>query len=174
MFYVKMVGSPRQVKNGEKPVKVNLTTGYGHLLTDAESRNPDIMKKYGEGLSKEEANALFDVDTGPGNGSRLGSAWNRDKEVNYTLTQNQFDAVFSLIFNSGSGSFVNSDLWDVMSKNPYNYDSIEKRFLNYNINGKNQKGVADRRLAEWRVYRCAEYRLKNGQLISGSTMCKNS
>lgn len=72
------------------------------------------------------------------------------------LTQNQFDAILSFVFNCGVGAFAKSTLLKKVIQNP-NDTTIADAFLMYNkirINGALQvsKGLTSRRKKEWALY----------------------
>ena len=88
-----------------------LTIGYGHTGNDVEP----LMT-----ISEAEAEKLLiaDLKTAETTISRF---------VKQPLTQNQFDALVSFIFNVGANSFGNSTLLKRINANPYN-PAIEHEF----------------------------------------------
>ena len=73
-----------------------LTIGYGHY-------GPDV--KEGQTITKEEATALLQKDV-----QTAENELNQLLRQNVLLTQNQFDALCSLVFNIGVGNFRKSTL----------------------------------------------------------------
>ena len=73
-----------------------LTIGYGHY-------GPDV--KEGQTITKEEATELLQKDV-----QAAENELNQLLRQNVLLTQNQFDALCSLVFNIGVGNFRKSTL----------------------------------------------------------------
>lgn len=73
-----------------------LTIGYGHY-------GPDV--KEGQTITKEEATKLLQQDV-----QTAENELNQLIKQNVLLTQNQFDALCSLVFNIGVGNFRKSTL----------------------------------------------------------------
>lgn len=73
-----------------------LTIGYGHY-------GPDV--KEGQTITKEEATKLLQQDV-----QTAENELNQLLRQNVLLTQNQFDALCSLVFNIGVGNFRKSTL----------------------------------------------------------------
>lgn len=73
-----------------------LTIGYGHY-------GPDV--KEGQTITKEEATELLQKDV-----QTAENELNQLIKQNVLLTQNQFDALCSLVFNIGVGNFRKSTL----------------------------------------------------------------
>ena len=73
-----------------------LTIGYGHY-------GPDV--KEGQTITKEEATELLQKDV-----QTAENELNQPLRQNVLLTQNQFDALCSLVFNIGVGNFRKSTL----------------------------------------------------------------
>ena len=73
-----------------------LTIGYGHY-------GPDV--KEGQTITKEEATELLQQDV-----QTAENELNQLLRQNVLLTQNQFDALCSLVFNIGVGNFRKSTL----------------------------------------------------------------
>lgn len=81
----------------------SLTVGYGHLIRE----NERFIR-----LSEKEAEALLIQDV------RLAEAIVK-RVVRVQLTQNQFDALVSLVFNIGSGQFGGSTLLAKLNRNDF-------------------------------------------------------
>lgn len=74
--------------------------------------------------------------------------------VKVQLSQSQFDALTSFIYNVGIGAFASSTLLKVINLDPYNYPEIERQFLRWNkSNGKPSKGLLKRRKSEFYLYK---------------------
>lgn len=106
------------------------TIGYGHAF----------RVHPGAEITKEEAEHLLHIDV-------------RDAEacifanVNVPLTQNQFDALVSFIFNLGSGNFESSTL--LKKLNTGDYAGAAEEFSRWiNAGGKQNPGLIKRREAE--------------------------
>ena len=95
------------------------TIGYGHTHT----------AKQGQKITEAQAEALLRKDI----------TWAEEavnKSVVVPLTQNQFDALVSFVFNVGAGAFGSSTLLRLL--NSKDYDGAANQFLRWN----KQKGVA--------------------------------
>lgn len=114
------------------------TVGYGHRIREGEE---DLFK----GLaSQEDAIKLLQLDV-------------RDAEqavnacVQIPLTQNQFDALVSLVFNIGSGNFKKSILRVVINKQ--DRPAISRHWLQWRMaGGKVLAGLERRRKEELRLF----------------------
>jgi len=98
--------------------------GYGHLIEKAPCENIVIPQKFRNGISEEEAERLFADRL-----LKFEKSLYRDIKVN--LYQYEFDALMSLVFNSGP-EFLNTG-----GKN----DGVTK--IKININNKDYSGGAD-------------------------------
>lgn len=94
------------------------TIGYGHTGSDVHA---------GMKITVEEAERLFSMDL-------YVHENNVNKLVKVPLTQGQFDALVSLEFNIGYGSFKSSSILRLV--NEKRYDEACKRFLFENPNAK--------------------------------------
>ena len=94
------------------------TIGYGHTGSDVQ---PNMT------ITKEEAERLFSMDL-------YVHENNVNKLVKVPLTQGQFDALVSLEFNIGYGSFKSSSILRLVNEKRYN--EACKRFLFENPNAK--------------------------------------
>lgn len=76
-----------------------------------------------------------------------------NNSVRVALTQNQFDALVSLIFNIGAGNFRNSTL--LKKLNEGDDDAAAQQFLVWNkANGHVMQGLVNRREAEREQFLC--------------------
>lgn len=71
---------------------------------------------------------------------------------NLNLTQNQFDALISLVYNIGGANFRRSALLRKLKKDP-NSEGVIPRWRRYNINGKKvSKEMSNQRENEIKLY----------------------
>lgn len=114
------------------------TIGYGHTGGT----------KSGDVITETEADRLLSID--------LEEAETEINRLNLPLTQNQFDALVSFVFNVGIGNFRKSTLLKKVSANA-NDPSIRTEFGKWNkvrVNGilKPLRGLTERRAAEADLY----------------------
>lgn len=106
------------------------TIGWGHTRT----------AKPGMTITLPQAEALFEKDT----------AWAQNAvntRVKVPLSQHQFDALVSLVFNIGEGAFAKSTL--LRKLNAKDYEGAAQQFLVWNKQkGKTLKGLVRRRAEE--------------------------
>lgn len=113
-----------------------VTIGYGHTRT----------ARPGQTITEREADELL-----------RGDIVEAERAVNLTagvrpLTQNQFDALVSLVFNIGSGNYEKSTLRAKVIKNPAD-PAIRTEFGRWvNAGGKRLAGLVKRRAAEADLY----------------------
>lgn len=112
------------------------TIGYGHTT----GVHP------GDTCTRDQADAYLQED--------LRTAENTVNAQNLDLTQAQFDALVSLVYNIGSGSFQDSTLLKRLKEDTKAYDMIEREWKKWKYSsGKILKGLVRRRAAEWSLYR---------------------
>lgn len=108
-----------------------VTVGFGHTNTASMKMKP-ITKRDGEALLKQdlrEAEATV------------------ERLVKVDLTQNQFDALISFVFNVGAGALAKSTLLKLLNKG--NYEAVPAQLMRWNkANGKPLAGLTRRRQAE--------------------------
>lgn len=111
------------------------TIGWGHIGPDV---HPGLV------WTQEQADAAFVRDTN----------WAQAAvrcDVAVPLTQNQFDALVSLVFNIGAGNFARSTLLRLLNQG--NYRGAADQFLRWNMdNGHVVPGLENRRAAERRMF----------------------
>lgn len=92
----------------------NLTIGYGHLVTDEDNLT------MGQTISESEAEAFFRSDI-----ARTEGYVNTLPKIS-RITQNQFDAISSFIFNSGPTPVTDkdNDLYKALNKNTFVKEEI--------------------------------------------------
>ncbi len=121
------------------------TIGYGHLIGDGKSLPEGAKYK----LTQKQADLLLKYDIIP-----------REKAVvrlcPVKLTQNEFDALVSFVYNLGAGALQRSTLRQKLNRG----DKIgaAKVLLKYNrAGGKVVNGLVKRRLAEYKLFMSNEY-----------------
>ena len=111
------------------------TIGYGHTGG----------VKEGDTVTEAGADALLQQD--------LKAAENTVNATGLKLSQLQFDALVSLVFNIGSGNFNSSTLLKKLKENTAPGDAIEKWWKAWNKGGgKVLPGLVKRRAAEYTLY----------------------
>lgn len=123
------------------------TIGYGHLIAQSE------WNKYKTGITKSEADKLFDADAAP-----MVAAVR--EAITVKVTQNQFDAMVILTFNIGARAFARSSaamlVNDPNAKTPY--PNLEYAWKSWNKSqGIINKGLVNRRQCEWDMYSKGTY-----------------
>ena len=112
------------------------TIGYGHVILPSDNFSSFITRK--------EAEELLKKDLEP-----------RQKSLNsflkVNISQNQFDALMSLIYNIGVGNFQKSTLLKFV--NDRLFDKVPDQFRRWSyVNGKVSKGLANRREEEIKLW----------------------
>jgi len=108
------------------------TIGYGHLLTATDS--------FPDGISQDQALALLKTD------AQIAVAAIR-KYLTVPLTQAQFDALTSFVYNVGTGAFQKSTLVSLL--NGGSYSSVPTQLTRWNkAGGQVLAGLTRRRRAE--------------------------
>lgn len=124
------------------------TIGYGHLISQFE------WNRFANGISEEEAEELLIKDLLP--------FVRAVSSVPRILTQTEFDACVILAFNIGQENFKNSTVCKMVSNPKYRsntYPSLRAAWMAWNKSqGKINKGVINRRSAEWDMYSRGIYR----------------
>jgi lysozyme len=101
--------------------------------------------KKGDIITKDKAYSLFYLIA-----AKFEKAINENVKV--IINQNQFNALFCLIYNIGITGFKNSTLLKFVNLNP-NDGNIAKQFLRWNkIAGVESKGLTNRRIKESALY----------------------
>lgn len=112
-----------------------LTIGYGHTGTNAQGQE----LQEGDTVSHEQAMRLLYEDV----------LWAEDavNEQRLHLTQNQFDALVSFVFNVGATAFAHSTLLKKLKS--CDFEDAADEFLRWNkAGGKVLRGLTARREAE--------------------------
>lgn len=115
------------------------TIGFGHLI-----KSENEMRKYSKGITKEEALEILRKDV-----EIAETAVNTYVKV--PLTQNQFDALVSFVYNVGSGNFFRSTILKELNRK--NYKKAADELLRWNkAGGKVSKGLSNRREKERKLF----------------------
>ena len=112
-----------------------LTIGYGHTGTNAKGES----LQEGDTVTPEQAKRLLYEDV----------LWAEDtvNEQHLHLTQNQFDALVSFVFNVGATAFAHSTLLKKLKS--CDFEDAADEFLRWNkAGGKVLRGLTTRREAE--------------------------
>ncbi|HJO93149.1 MAG TPA: lysozyme [Victivallales bacterium] len=119
------------------------TIGYGHLISKQE------WSKYNHRITEQQANLLFLKDL-TYKGEKI-----VQKYIKVKLTQYQFDALVSLVFNIGIGNFSDSSIKKLIN-NPNamtNYSNLESAWKAWQKSqGRINNGLINRRKSEWILY----------------------
>ena len=116
------------------------TIGYGHRVMPWDTYNSITENQAEQFLYQDVENAEDTVN----------------KFVKVPLTQHQFDALVSIVYNWGSGNFLRSEGLEKI--NQKDYDGAIQEFLEVNkIHGKISKGLVNRRLAEANLFNDKNY-----------------
>lgn len=121
------------------------TIGYGHLIADGRTL-PDSAKYK---ITQKQADLLLKYDVIP-----------REKAVERLctapLSQNEFDALVSFVFNLGAGCFQRSTIRQKLNRG--DRAGAAKVLLRYNrAGGKVIKGLVNRRMAEFKLFMSNQY-----------------
>ena len=121
------------------------TIGYGHLIADGKTL-PDSAKYK---ITQKQADLLLKYDVIP-----------REKAVErlcaVPLSQNEFDALVSFVFNLGAGCFQRSTIRQKLNRG--DKAGAAKVLLRYNrAGGKVIKGLVNRRMAEFKLFMSNQY-----------------
>ena len=111
-----------------------LTIGYGHTEN----------VKIGDAISESDAILLLKAD--------LKTREEQLESLGLSLSQRQFDACMSFIFNLGIGQFLGSTLLEKIKSNPRDLEIVNEFIRWIKINGKPARGLLLRRLDEAMLY----------------------
>jgi lysozyme len=117
-----------------------LTVGVGHLVTPKEKASGVFAK----GLTMQQALDLFHHDT----------AWAENdvsQRVTVPLTQHQFDALVSFVFNVGDGNFAKSSLLRLLNQGYYTAAGNQLPRWDH-AGGKQVRGLTARRALELQLW----------------------
>ena len=125
------------------------TIGVGHLLTQSERTSGAIVinglaVQYADGLTDQQVLDLLSQDVQPAEQAvNIG--------VKVALDQNQFDALVSFTFNTGTGAFSSSTLLKVLNQGQY--DQVPDQLRRWNkAGGQVVQGLVNRRENEIKLW----------------------
>jgi len=120
-----------------------ITIGYGHAERVANSKY-----KVGDTITQEEATKLFhkDVNKKVAGIRRLWKRW-KNKDIDIKLTQNQYDALVSITYNSGLNGMLGSEFIQELKKG--NYQKTAELIKTFRINDVKFPGLRKRRMKEY-------------------------
>ena len=126
------------------------TIGVGHLLTEDELATGTLVINgapicYRDGLTEAEVDALFTQDI-----QHICDGVRRC--VDTELTQGQFDALVSFMFNIGEGRFKSSTMCRLINSGDFS-GAVDQFKLWINSNGKPVSGLIRRRRAEAKLFK---------------------
>lgn len=134
------------IKSFEKEVLQVYDDGYGYPTCGIGHRvKPEDRLKLGDKITKEQSQAFWQKDLAI-------HAEPVDRLVKVPLTQGQYDALVSLVFNIGEGNFAGSSLLRELNRG--NYDEARVRFMDWiKSNKRVSNGLIKRRTAEQKMFR---------------------
>lgn len=120
----------------------NLTVGYGHKVVSGDNL------KSGDTISQQKADAFFSSDI-----QVAENAINKLPKIS-KITQDQFDAIASLVFNVGTKPVTdtNNDLYKALNKDTFVQSEVVTGFTYTKVNGVRNKGLVDRRNKELNLF----------------------
>lgn len=129
-----------------------LTVGVGHLLTPAERESGNVLVEvpYESGLSDEVIDLLLRQDLQSVEAAVQAA-------VKVSLSQSQYDALVSFVFNIGTGAFRGSTLLRELNKG--RYDEVPRQLARWvYAGGKRVRGLENRRKAEIALWETSDNR----------------
>ncbi len=117
-----------------------LTIGYGHVISPHEKFNTTITEKDADRILKNDLKVTQTTI---------------EKGVTVSLTQGQYDALVSLVYNWGEGNFLRSMGLKCLNNNDYTQAAKEFFSLDHgvvNIKDKFSEGLYNRRQAELEMW----------------------
>ncbi len=145
-------------KTMETDLSGNCTIGYGHKIHDGKcGSKPKLEKKYKGGIDEEKAEKIFEDDLKEDGHTPV------IKHIDVKLTQYQYDALVSFMFNLGGPNLGISTL-KTKVENGADASEIKKEFLKWNMadvdgDGKLEvvDGLTTRRKQEAKLFTEGEY-----------------
>lgn len=124
------------------------TIGYGHLVHKGACDGSE-PPRFKQGLSRSEARQLLREDARPA-GNTVNSL------VKVPLTQPQFDALTSFVYNLGAGALAESQL--LKRLNNGEYDAVPEEMAKWvHAGGQKLEGLVRRRSAEGQLFATGKY-----------------
>lgn len=124
------------------------TIGYGHLVHRGPTNGTE-PERFRNGITEEQGRRLLREDARP-----AGDAVNALVKVR--LSQPQFDALTSFVYNLGAGNFARSQL--LKRVNAGRHDAVPEELAKWvHAGGKRLPGLVSRRAAEARLYTTGAY-----------------
>ena len=119
-----------------------ITIGWGHAESIKTSKY-----KVGDKITKEEAQKLFikDINDAAKGARRMFKQWNEYRGHNVKITQGQFDAIVSMMFNTGVSGFRKSVVAELLELGKYK--DAAKAILTLNLDD-DFPGLEKRRIKE--------------------------
>lgn len=125
-----------------------LTVGFGHTESVVPGQTATLSQALG--FLREDSKRASDTVK---------------RYVHIELTQNQFDALTSLVFNIGAAAFVRSTL--LRKLNEGDMEAVDREWLRWKyFKGAPVKGLENRRVAELAVFHG-----KSVEAVTGSRLC---
>jgi len=123
-----------------------ITIGYGHA-----ERIENSKYHIGDTITENEATRIFhkDVNKKVAGMRRLWKRW-KNKGIDIKLTQNQYDALVSITYNSGVSGMLKSDFIQELKKG--NYKKTAELIKTFRINDEKFPGLRIRRLREYKKF----------------------
>lgn len=118
------------------------TIGYGHLISQ------DEWNDYKDGVSRQQALSLFREDL-------TDYIKTVQSSVKQNITQHAFDALVIFVFNIGQNAFKDSSVLKLINDPEAStpYENLEQAWKAWDKSqGKVNKGLQNRRQAEWNIY----------------------
>jgi len=123
----------------------HITIGYGHAQSIATSKY-----KVGQKITKEKANKLFreDVNEAAAGVKRMFEQW-KEQGINVKITQGQYDAMCSMVFNIGIDGFRQTEFVQKIKSN-----QLDKAAELIKVTGVSDDfpGLEKRRLKEYQLF----------------------
>ncbi len=123
----------------------NCSIGVGHLVHLGPIDGSESESQFLEGITEEEAYELLERDL-------AGAQRTVRTLVTVPLTQNQYDALVSFVFNVGAGNFASSDLLEKLNQGDYESVPGELARWVYGSDGAHLPGLVRRRQEEGTLF----------------------
>jgi lysozyme len=136
--------------DNDKPSLANCTVGIGHLVHPGACDGSDSEAEFKNGITEERAYELFESDLYDRSEHYVHSY------VSVLLTQYEYDALVSFVFNAGSGRFENSSTLAHLNQGDYEAaaDAMESEYTG------GDPPIIERRRKESQMFRYGIYEIK--------------